>query len=130
MADMDEVNKRMLEKEHDEIINDKPWHYKENKVTKEKMIETKLNLYLVEGYGRKNHTPKSGPNKTCLEYSDKYIVLCETIDDSKRKLLNYLTKEFKNSYWTNFSSIELKKGADISLEKRIEVLSEVYKIIE
>jgi hypothetical protein len=84
-------------------------------------MEDRLYLGKTERYVQAD--PVRGINKSRVEYSNRRVIVAGDRLEA--------TKKFSSHYksWNYPNIIELTAGADVSLEKRIEILGEIFDII-
>jgi len=59
--------------------------------------------------------------------SGKYLVVAADPEEAGGKLLNYLTKNTRYGSWKVTKTKKLTAGADVPLEKRLEILGEIFQ---
>ena len=86
------------------------------------------NLYLSRGWRYIESDPvrevKEGYRK-----SDYHIVIASSNDEASKKLIEYL-KQNTRCNWSSTELKELTAKKDIPLEDRVEILREIFPIIE
>ena len=86
-------------------------------------------LYLARGSvyveARAHHPEESGETN----FSEYKLIIAEDSGKATEKILSNLRQNSRYNDWKCSDIKELNSGSDISLEKRVEILGEVFSII-
>jgi hypothetical protein len=62
-------------------------------------------------------------------YSGKHLTIASNQKEAGEKLIDYLNKHTRYRSWEVCQAQELTKETDISLEKRVEILTEIFPVL-
>lgn len=87
-------------------------------------------LYITRASRFVEADPVRGRTDSDIEYSAYYLTIATKENVASKKLLAYLKKNDSVENWQNSTIRELYAGADVPLEKRVEILREVFPLIQ
>lgn len=88
------------------------------------------NIYLARAWRYVEADPVRGINESRHENSSYSFVIATGEGEAGDKLLTDLREHTRFSNWKDPDIKELSAGLDIPLEKRVEILREIYPVIE
>jgi len=88
------------------------------------------NLYLARAMRYFEVDPARGINESGTDYSGYHIVIASRNTDAGRKLIAHLKQNTRYRNWISTETKKLTEGKDIPLERRVEVLGEVFPVIK
>jgi hypothetical protein len=94
----------------------------------QKIMDEKL--YLARGSvyieARAHHPEESG----ATNFSEYKLILAEDSEKATEKLLSNLRQNSRYGDWKCSDIKELNSGKDVKLEKRVEILGEIFSILK
>ncbi|MBM3247491.1 hypothetical protein FJZ17_03065 [Candidatus Pacearchaeota archaeon] len=88
------------------------------------------NLYLVRACRYVEADPVRGVRDSGTNYGGHKVVIASSPELANDKLLAHLAQNTRYRNWEISETRELTAGTDIPLQKRVEILREVFPIIE
>jgi hypothetical protein len=87
-------------------------------------------LYLSRAYRYVEADPVRGISASGMEYDGYTIVVASSADEANAKLLARLKETTRYRTWEISDTKKLTAGADTPLEKRVEILREVFPVVD
>ena len=87
------------------------------------------NLYFGRAWKYVEADPVRAINESRYVDSGSKIVVASSQDKANKKFIEYLEKNTRFINWVNSEVRVLTAGQDVPLEKRVEILKEIFTII-
>jgi len=86
-------------------------------------------LYLIKAKRFVDADPYRGREHSGYDYSQNFLVVAPDLGQASAILVQYLERKTRYRNWDRAIFSELKAGADLPLEKRLEILGEIFERI-